>query len=753
MMDFIALHGLASAVMGLIALLCIYFLFSYVLPAMKLGNELAKANNQLSRSRELLGHSAIMPIEEAETAFLHSKALAFAWREYKGSIHQQYTHRNGQKQLASLRSTVSAEAFFNTTVLVDTRLNTEFFKHLPGILTGIGIIGTFAGLLLALPGLLDALNNLSDINGLQPGLVTLVSGVQEAFIASGTAIAMAMIITFIEKLQLNRRYKQTESLAQLVDSLYQTGAGEEYLRELVETLEQSRDHTAELKQAMVYDLRDLLAGLSGQISAGFAEVMKSQTEQLIMQQQVTNDRLVIAIQEGMREPLEKMEQSIAKLTAKQEEGVSELINFAVERISQMFGDRLSQFGTLLQSATQTLGDIRVAMDDTVYRFNQAGVMMQTAGEQMQHAGIAIDQAGTQTAGKILEAGNSLDHTTQRLVQAQDQVVTNLEFLVNQAETAAGRLLGVEQAFGQLKQLIDAMQETSAQTFAHYQQGAEAIVNLLAPLGDAASNVKETSKDMSQDMATLLTQVVQLAHQVAVSVQIMEQTVVHGAERMNAAGDHIRLSADEAAGKISIAGGSLTQSIEVSAETIEKASDYFFRNTNNSAQAMSASLEEVSEVLASIKPVSDNMITSGRHLVEMSGNLDQAADKMNIWVTDYDRHRILLEGLMRQITDMVHQADTRNDLGRRQVEQMQQLVTQLRVAQQEAARFGQQVSGVMSRSYDDFTNAMMQSMQTISSQHQNNVTASLRSIAQHFESLDRYLKEVNDNSVIKAEKRK
>jgi hypothetical protein len=198
---------------------------------------------------------------------------------------------------------------------------------------------------------------------------------------------------------------------------------------------------------------------------------------------------------------------------------------------------------------------------------------------------------------------------------------------------------------------------------------------------------------------------------------------------------------------------LTQSIEVSAETIEKASDYFFRNTNNSAQAMSASLEEVSEVLASIKPVSDNMITSGRHLVEMSGNLDQAADKMNIWVTDYDRHRILLEGLMRQITDMVHQADTRNDLGRRQVEQMQQLVTQLRVAQQEAARFGQQVSGVMSRSYDDFTNAMMQSMQTISSQHQNNVTASLRSIAQHFESLDRYLKEVNDNSVIKAEKRK
>ena len=161
--------------------------------------------------------------------------------------------------------------------------------------------------------------------------------------------------------------------------------------------------------------------------------------------------------------------------------------------------------------------------------------------------------------------------------------------------------------------------------------------------------------------------------------------------------------------------------------------------------MSSSLEDVSELLASIKPISDNMVTSGRHLVEMAGNLDQAADKMNIWVTDYDRHRILLEGLMRQITDMVHQADTRNDLGRRQVEQMQQLVTQLRVAQQEAARFGQQVSGVMSRSYDEFTNAMMQSMQTISSQHQNNVTASMRSIAQQFEYLDQKLKVISSAS--------
>ena len=82
MMEFIAIHSLASIVMGLVALLCLYFLFYYVFPAIRLGAELNQSLVQLNRTRELVGHGQIMPIEEAEIAFLHSKPLAFAWREY-----------------------------------------------------------------------------------------------------------------------------------------------------------------------------------------------------------------------------------------------------------------------------------------------------------------------------------------------------------------------------------------------------------------------------------------------------------------------------------------------------------------------------------------------------------------------------------------------------------------------------------------------------------------------------------------------
>ena len=43
-----------------------------------------------------------------------------------------------------------AEAYFNSQYVVDSRLRTEFFRHLPGIFTGVGIIGTFSGLITGL---------------------------------------------------------------------------------------------------------------------------------------------------------------------------------------------------------------------------------------------------------------------------------------------------------------------------------------------------------------------------------------------------------------------------------------------------------------------------------------------------------------------------------------------------------------------------------------------------------------------------
>jgi hypothetical protein len=147
--------------------------------------------------------------------------------------------------------------------LVDAPLHTEFYKHLPGILTGAGIIGTFSGLILGLQafGLVD----LGNAEQAREGLQALLGTVGIAFIVSGTAIALAMILTTVEKQLINRRYTELERLCGLIDSLFDAGAGEEYLQRLVEAAETSATQTMQMKESLVTDLKQVLTATSANL--------------------------------------------------------------------------------------------------------------------------------------------------------------------------------------------------------------------------------------------------------------------------------------------------------------------------------------------------------------------------------------------------------------------------------------------------------------------------------------------------------
>ena len=113
---------------------------------------------------------------------------------------------------------------------------------MPGILTGIGIIGTFSGLIL---GLIDFQVS-KDADQVRQSLAVLIQNVGHAFIVSAGAIALAMVSTWVEKSLVTKRYREVESLCQILDSLFDAGAGEEYLARLVEASETSATQAAQI---------------------------------------------------------------------------------------------------------------------------------------------------------------------------------------------------------------------------------------------------------------------------------------------------------------------------------------------------------------------------------------------------------------------------------------------------------------------------------------------------------------------------
>ncbi|MEI6708306.1 MAG: hypothetical protein WCK96_14375 [Methylococcales bacterium] len=248
-------------VMAVVAVLMISFLWFCFRPALITWWQLKSARSQLNKiHREK--QNVLIEKNTLSTIF-KSKLFQEVWNSFKDTLHEQYEYQAGIKQVSAIRATAPAEAFFSQQTIIDSRINIEFFKHLPGILTGIGIIGTFWGLIHGIqsfdPSLLaKARLDPAQMDLLFNGLKQLFLEVQGAFIASASAILGAMLVTLLEKVSINACYYRLEQLCLKLDALYEGGVAEVYLAALVKSSAENVTHTAQLKSSLVTELSELL---------------------------------------------------------------------------------------------------------------------------------------------------------------------------------------------------------------------------------------------------------------------------------------------------------------------------------------------------------------------------------------------------------------------------------------------------------------------------------------------------------------
>lgn len=149
------------------------------------------------------------------------------WAEYTQAIEAlQPLETSAHQATGPWQANSHAENYFTEQALVDSPLRSNVYKHIPGILTGVGIIGTFTGLIAGLVGF-----DVSNPERVQTELSQLVQTVGHAFLVSALAITLAMVFTWIEKSLLTSRYRQVEELQQALDALF-TPQGGAYLERL-----------------------------------------------------------------------------------------------------------------------------------------------------------------------------------------------------------------------------------------------------------------------------------------------------------------------------------------------------------------------------------------------------------------------------------------------------------------------------------------------------------------------------------------
>lgn len=346
---------------GILAALAFAFLTFFLAPAVFMWWRLRRVSKSLraAKADEL---SLLERIFKSDSNLLH------LWMEFRDTLHAQREERNGKLITVAYRATAPAEAFFNSQTVIDGRLRTEFFKHLPGIFTGIGIIGTFIGLITGLQNFEVP----DDPARVRASLELLLAGVFEAFVVSASAITLAMVVTVIEKLLLTALYRQTEQIARRLDELFAMGAGEEYLARLVSASEDSATQAKILKDALVGDLKLILQEMT-------ERQIKAQHQSAVALAQNIRD----GITSGLEEPLTRISHVVERASSDQSDIASQLLidvmsSFS-ESLNKHLGIQISGMQELMQKSSQEMQQMVSALNGFVGRMEESS---RRSGDEM-----------------------------------------------------------------------------------------------------------------------------------------------------------------------------------------------------------------------------------------------------------------------------------------------------------------------------------------------------------------------------------
>jgi hypothetical protein len=402
-----SLHGFTLATFLAVCCLSLAFILGYPIQSVRVWLQL---NRTIDGLKKLKASGKPVSKEQASIFFL-GEPIKHLWEEYSDTLHDLKKASSGAMELRELRATVPAETMFTREVLVDSRLLDEFTRHLPGVLTGLGIIGTFAGLLEGLSNF-----NPSTAATAVSGLGPLMEGVKHAFVASGFAIGCAMGVVFISRLTLAYFYSRVELLTQIIDSLYSTGAGEEYLSRLVGASERNEANTAQLKNALVEDLKTMMTNLvDRQIAANAATSL------------ALGDRISQGITTGIAGPMkifgEAMEAN-AKGNSQQVEGVLEtLLTGFMAKLEDTFGGQMRGINEQMQRSMDVMTSVQASLQALL-------TDIKTTNEH----------ASNQMSGKLEDAMKQAAENQQLLTDQMRQFVQDFRKLITEEQNKSKQVM-------------------------------------------------------------------------------------------------------------------------------------------------------------------------------------------------------------------------------------------------------------------------------------------------------------------------
>lgn len=673
---FLQNYFIIPVLMGIfVAVISYKFYIKYIKPAKQLDSQLSDAIKALKKVKQEsnVGKNVL------DHVFDNSIPLKHAWLNYKHSFHDHYEVIDGTDVLSSSRATVSSDVFFSQSVIVDTPLRVEFYKHLPGIITGVGIIATFAGLLF---GLL-AFDPAGDPEKVQDSLGLLLGGVSEAFMASALAIATAMLITWREKSWLRQCYAQLEMLTTEIDDFFEPDdTGEEYLARLLKSSQANETNARQLKDSLVNDLKTMMTNLVDENKKNQMAFASQLTDSYAKTSKDMADQIGQSISDTLQVPLEKIASSVQQVSGDQSSAVQELMT---DVLTAFMTKLESTFGTQMNGMSEMMTQSVSAMKEMQLGFTQLITDMKVNSE-------------SSTKSLEIQMSKMIEDIQQKQNAMYDQMNSMVEHLSKGAEKIGEQgQYAIEQLNGKVSELIEHMSGTMSGMMADI---AQQRIEQDRKIADNQHKLHEQSStlidSLGGEIKELIVQSQNAVEAYKNNIQKLSQVTTDSITGMNDGAEKMRLASEQ----FNMAGTSL---ISVTDKT--------------------------SQLISEVTTTSTHLTSASSNLISLLSDYKNSQDSVNKAIST-------LEGLIKQ-------AQSETGMSTKILEDMGQMTTALNQVKKEMQDYLEQVSDVLVKSFESFGASVETSLNHSLGIYDNTLDQAVKRLSSGVEGLGSFVEDLED----------
>lgn len=364
--------------------------------------------------------------------------------------------------------TQDPEAFYNDRTLLEN-LPLDLFRAMPGIFTGLGLLGTFAGITVGISGI-----DLGNVETMKSGIEVLLSGTKTAFLTSVVGLILALGYNLLDN-WIYRPY--TKKLATLIDqlnTLFPSKSLEEFLSNQAEQAEEQTDAMRELNGELVGRLEDMFVKLSQSIDVAL------------------KNNLTESFTNSLEPVFQDLNQSIDKLGSSAGDTLS-------KSIEQGAGDQIQGLAVTLQDFQGKMGNMmevseRLNAENTARLQGSVEMMVTKLNEAMD--------------ANIQKQATTSDASQAAMKQLVEEMNTNLKAALDQmveaGQTANQALLQTTEATkGTIQEITDTMsQSTRTQRDEMIQVTANMKESVLEVLKQLQTDMQERNRTMDSYMSGL-----------------------------------------------------------------------------------------------------------------------------------------------------------------------------------------------------------------------------------------------------------